>query len=177
VSFVGVNLTDPAYSAVFPGTYDTDWRYPSANTFSFLAGRGVRQVRLGFRWDRMQPTLGAALDATELGRLTDCLTRAATAGIGVIIVPHNGGGYTSGGVERQIGAAGGPTQAQFADLWARLSTALKANAAVIGYGLVHAPHDFPGTTGSFTPVVTRYDWEPSAGGFGAAAFGVSPFGV
>ena len=59
------------------GVYDTDYWYPTnnsspndpttgMNSFQFLASRSAKPVRLGMRWERIQPTLGKVLNSTEL---------------------------------------------------------------------------------------------------------------
>src|SRR5690606_40639854 len=50
-------------------------------------------VRIPFRWERVQRNPGQALDATELQRLQDAVTRARNAGLKVIIDMHNYGAY------------------------------------------------------------------------------------
>jgi hypothetical protein len=123
--------------------YDTGYHFSGLTSLQYLYSRGHRTVRLPFLWERIQPTLGAALNATELGRLNTYITNAASAGLNVVLDVHNYGGYDSGSGTKKIGEAGGPTQAQFADLWARLSTAFKTNATVTGYGLMNEPNGLP----------------------------------
>jgi hypothetical protein len=46
------------FSNTRPGVYDTAYHYDSQETFTYLAGRGIQLVRLAFRWERLQRTLG-----------------------------------------------------------------------------------------------------------------------
>ena len=63
-----------------PGTYDTAYHYDTQATFDYLAGRGVKLVRLPVRWERLQREPFAPLDAAEVARLRAALSRAGQAG-------------------------------------------------------------------------------------------------
>lgn len=131
-----------SFSNLTPGTYDRSWHYDRQATFDYLAARGVTTVRLPFRWERIQPTLGGPLDATELSRLIAAIDRAGAAGMKVIPDMHNYGAYYlhdgTTGVRRTMGSAQ-LTHTHFADVWRRLSVALKNNSNVLGYGLMNEP--------------------------------------
>ncbi|MDQ1372716.1 MAG: endoglucanase [Actinomycetota bacterium] len=124
------------------GTYDQAWHYDTQGSLTYLASRGIKLVRLPFRWERLQPNLGTALDPTELQRIKDFVGRANAAGIKVIPTAFNYGGYMlsdgTQGVRQTIGTAA-VTNAHFADLWSRLSQALKGNPGLAGYGLMNEP--------------------------------------
>lgn len=125
------------------GLYTKQWNYGSSASWAYLASRGVTLVRLPFRWERVQRTLGGALDTTELGRIDTALGYAAANGIGVILDLHNGGGTYAlddgtQGVERQIGGAT-VTDTHFADVWTRLVGHFDSNATVVAYELLNEP--------------------------------------
>ena len=155
------SATTSTFSNASPGVYNTDWHYDAQGTFNYLASRGIKVVRLPFRWERIQPTLGGALDAAELDRLAATINRAGAAGITVIPQVFNYGGYMkydgSKGVRQTIGTAG-VTFAHFNDLWSRLSTALKANPNVAGYGLMNEPAGMTSVEGLTAAKV----WEKAA---------------
>ena len=136
------SVNTSTFSNVNPGTYNSHYHYDSQGTFSYLASRGVKVVRLPFRWERIQPSLGGGLNSTELQRLIDAVSRAKAAGIQVIPTVFNYGGYMlhdgTQGVRRTIGSAY-VTDNHFSDLWGRLSRALKGNTGVAGYGLMNEP--------------------------------------
>lgn len=130
------------FSNANPGTYDVDFHYEKQASLDYFASRGWHQVKVPIRWERIQPTISGALDPTELGRLTDFLDRADNSGLKVIVDIHNYGVYyrdVSGtGTRTAIGSAQLPVSA-FADLWSRLSTAIKDHPAVFGYAIMAEP--------------------------------------
>lgn len=146
----GVNLSGAEFTedaAHLPGTVDTDYMYPSAGIYAAMAGKGHRAIRLPFRWERIQPTRGAALNSAELTRLVGAVNAAGAVGLKVLLDCHNYGRYinsTANGGATLVLGDGTLTTANFVDLWTRLSTAFKGNGAVLGYGLMNEPHDLPG---------------------------------
>jgi putative transposon-encoded protein len=143
-----------------PGTYDTDYHYDSADSFNYLGSRGHKIIRLPIRWERIQPTRNAALDSTELTRITTVISNIQSAGMKAIIDVHNYARYinstANGGAELALGNDL-PT-ADLVDLWDRLSTAFSGNAGVYAYGLMNEPHDIDPNPGVFSGDV-RYDWD------------------
>jgi endoglucanase len=129
-----------------PGKVENAYHYDTAATFRFLRARGVRLVRLAFRWERLQPRLGRRFDRREARRLLRAARRARSAGLTVIIDPHNFGAYWlargSRGVRRPIGSRQVPIR-RFADLWRRLSRMFKRRRGVV-YGLMTEPVAMPG---------------------------------
>jgi hypothetical protein len=158
----GVNMAGAEFAAspaTLPGTYGADYAYDSAASFTSIAARGHKLVRLPFRWERIQPTRGAALNTTELGRLQSAVAAVSAAGMECVLDVHNYARYinssANGGAELVLGDT--LSAADLVDLWTRLSTAFRGNAGIYAYGLMNEPHDLPGTAGSFSGVV-RYDW-------------------
>lgn len=138
------------FSNADPGTYGEDYRYASAGTYEFLASRGMDTVRLPFRWERIQPRLGAPLDPAELGRLRSTVDAAAAAGLGVILDVHNFGAYHledgGVGVRRAIGSDE-VSRSDFADLWSRLSAEFAGVPGVVAYDLMNEPVTLPTVDG------------------------------
>ncbi len=147
----GGTETVSLFSNQNPGVYGRDYQYASRATFDYLASRGLDTVRLPFRWERIQPRLGAELDPIELERLRETVRHAHLAGLGVVLDVHNFGAYhlfDGGlGVRRPIGSDEVPRNA-FADLWSRLSAAFHDDPGVIAYDLMNEPvalHSLDGT--------------------------------
>ena len=133
--------TNPDFSNKEPGTYDTDYHYDSQATFNYLASRGVRLVRIPFRWERIQAEPGGSLRRSEVDLLRGVIQRAGKAGLEVVLDMHNYGGYyrdqNGVGVRCTVGSSG-CTVAQFADVWRRIAKRL-GGYPVIGYGIMNEP--------------------------------------
>ena len=154
----GVNVSGAEFGAPYsldptsnfsnrrPGRYNYAYHYDGQATFNNLARRGIRLIRLQFRWERIQPVLGGALDETELGRLKAVVGRATDAGLKVILDVHNFGDYyieqDGRGVRYAIGSQRLPIR-HFADLWRRLSSKFKGTPGIVGYGLMNEPAGMP----------------------------------
>lgn len=156
VNVSGAEGTAEGFSNRRPGVYGQDYWYASQETFDYLASRGIKVVRLPFRWERVQPALGGPLDSTELARLKECVRRAESSGIRVVLDVHNYGGYklhdpaTGVGLERKIGS-GYVNQADLADFWDRLSAEFKDDGAVLAYGLMNEPSNMPSSSSGKAP--------------------------
>jgi hypothetical protein len=158
----GLNMAGGEFApsaATLPGVYGTDYAYDVAAAFTAVAGRGHKIVRVPFRWERLQPTRAAALNATELTRLQGVVSTIQSAGMKAVLDCHNDGRYinstANGGAELVLGNT--LPQADLVDLWTRLSTAFRANPGIYAYGLMNEPHDLSGTAGTLSGT-TRYDW-------------------
>jgi hypothetical protein len=164
-AFRGVNLSGAEFTpdaAHLPGVVNTDYMYPTQADYTYIAGRGHKLVRLPIRWERIQPTRGAALDSAQLSMLTTAISRANTAGLKVLVDIHNYARYinstANGGAELVLGG-GVLTNAHLADLWTLLSTALRGLPGLAGYGLMNEPHSLPGLAGSFTATSTPFSFD------------------
>jgi hypothetical protein len=143
----GVNVaggefsTGGSFSSANPGRYDWKYHYDSQATFNFLASRGVKLVRIPFRWERLRPRLDRRLHQAELARLQAVVSRARAAGLSVILDMHNYGGYVGPSGTNRLSSRG--LRVAFADTWKRISKAFKGTRGVF-YGLMNEPHDLPG---------------------------------
>ena len=154
----GVNVSGAEFGAPFsldgtskfsnknPGRYDRAYHYDGQATFDYLASRGIKLIRLQFRWERIQPAPGGPLNGTELGRLKGAIQRATGAGLEVILDVHNFGDYyierDGRGVRSAIGSGRLPISS-FADLWRRLSRNFEGTPGIAGYGLMNEPAGMP----------------------------------
>jgi aryl-phospho-beta-D-glucosidase BglC (GH1 family) len=135
---IGINLSGAEFGGN-GGTHNYNYHYPTMSETKFYHDRGVDLIRLPFIWERMQGSLDGPLDANELSLLKGVLADAASLGMNVIIDLHNYGRYN--GIA--FGAEGGPTSAQFADFWQKLSVEVKDFTSLVGYDLMNEPHDMP----------------------------------
>ena len=145
----------PGFSNSVPGAYGTAYLYDPPQTFRALARRGIELVRLPFRWERVQPTLGGDLDPAELERIRRTVAAARAAGLWVILDLHNFGEYRTSAGTAQLGRE--IDAGTFADTWRRLALAFAGVPGVLGYDLMNEPaHLQPTGTESAERVWERF---------------------
>jgi endoglucanase len=143
VVYTGVNLAGAEFGQTsLPGTYGTHYTYPTAAEVDYYVGKGMNTFRLPIRWERLQQSQNAALNAAELGRLNTFVNYATGKGAHVIIEPHNFARYYPGtnyqtSTTGVIGSAAVPN-ASFADFWSRVATQYRTNDKVI-FNLMNEP--------------------------------------
>lgn len=138
--FTGVNLAGGEFGRV-PGIYGKDYSYPSRADIDYYAQLGFNLIRVPFRWERLQPTLGAPFVARDQALLTAVADYAASKGLHVVLDTHNyarrrlaDDGWA---VDHVIGSELVPTAA-FADFCARLADVFKG-ARSVTLGLMNEP--------------------------------------
>ena len=136
----GVNLAGAEFGTVFPGTAGTNYFWPTNAELTYYNTKGLKLIRLPIKWERIQPTMNAALDATELGRLTAFIDYANNLGMYVVVDLHNYGRRNINYTDYIIGSQTVPV-ANVKDCWTRLATALKTKSNIYGYGIMNEPHD------------------------------------
>lgn len=152
----GVNLAgpefgarEPGFSNITPGRFGKDFVFPRNDTLAYYSSRGLRIIRLPLSWERLQPTLGAALDATYSGRVLEHLDAAAMQGCSVVLDLHNYGRYRMGTqnlvqvfvLDAPQSRNQGLRSEHLADLWLRLGIMVREHPALLAYGLMNEPHD------------------------------------
>jgi endoglucanase len=143
---IGVNLSgmecgDPRdgnpYGHVILGTY-----------YSYWLSQGVKTFRLPFKWERVQPALGRALDATYLGQIEQQVTYAAINGQTVLLDLHNYGTYytlpnfggaVNLGQSNAYGDLSGPTYTNYANVWQQLASVFGPYSNILGYDIMNEP--------------------------------------
>lgn len=146
----GINLAGAEFGSVGQ-PFGEGYTYPSDKTIGYFHDKGFNGVRLPFLWERLQPKLYDKFDATELRRLKSTIKAIRSAGMQVIIDPHNYARYKG----ELIGSDAVP-QSAFADFWRRLAAVL-ANQDGIILGLMNEPHG-----------ISAEDWLSAANGAIAA---------
>lgn len=135
--YTGTNLAGADFGeGNLPGTYNTHYTYPTNAEVDYYLGTGMNTFRIPFRWERLQQSQNAALDATELSRLTSIVNYATGQGAHVVLDPHNYARYYGGVIGDTV-----PNSA-FNDFWTRVAGEFKDNPRVI-FGLVNEPHSMP----------------------------------
>jgi endoglucanase len=135
-----------------PGAYGSAYHYDTSATFRYLRSRGLRLVRIPFRWERIQPRPGGALSAAEVRRLKAVVGRAHAAGLRVILDMHNYAGYYEDegglGVRRNLGDRG--MLDAFANVWHRIGRSFRSVPGLVGFDLMNEPVDIS-PSGGLTP--------------------------
>lgn len=138
----GVNLSSAEFGEHnLPGTHGTDYIYPDPaytnyTTLDYYLAKGMTTFRLPFRWERLQPTRGAAFNAAELTRLRTTVNRIVSKGGYVMLDPHNYARYGAGVI------GGAIPYSDFADFWSRLAQEFKGSPRIL-FGLMNEPHSMP----------------------------------
>jgi endoglucanase len=148
ILYTGVNLSGAEFGAGnLPGTFGTDYTYPTNAEVDYYVAKGMNTFRLPIRWERLQPTANAPLNAAELNRLNAFVSYATSKGANVIIDPHNFARYypPSSNIESSsaniVGSSAVPNS-QFADFWSRLAAVYSGNSKVI-FNLMNEPNAMP----------------------------------
>ncbi len=138
--FAGVNLAGGEFGQL-PGTYGTEYIYPAPADIDYYATLGFNLIRVPFRWERLQPTLGAPFASSDHAGLAAAVDYAVARGLHVILDTHNyarrrvaADGWAS---DHLIGSKLVPTSA-FTDFCARLAEAFQGTPGVI-FGLMNEP--------------------------------------
>jgi aryl-phospho-beta-D-glucosidase BglC (GH1 family) len=134
------------------GRYGRCYIYDSQETFDYLAGRGLDTVKIEFRWEIVQRTLGGPLHDRSMKRLLAVVGRANAAGLHVILSMHNFGAYWlwdgEQGVRRAIGSGKVPIR-YYTNVWTRLAKRFAGNDDV-SFAIMSEPVGLP-SKGDLSP--------------------------
>ncbi|MBX3618892.1 MAG: glycoside hydrolase family 5 protein [Rhizobacter sp.] len=134
----GVNIAGAEFnSARMPGTLFKDYTYPSDKDLRYFADQGANTVRLPFRWERVQRSLGGPLDEGELKVMRKVVDNARDAGLCVILDAHNFGTYA----KQKLGSPELPID-RFTDFWLRMREAFP-DPGNVAFGLMNEPAHAP----------------------------------
>jgi endoglucanase len=152
IRLTGVNLAGAEFGPhPTPGNLgnyglNADYFYPTAAEVDYYVGKGMNTFRLPFRWERLQHSQNAALDATELSRMDAFVNYATSHGANVIIDPHNFQRYYPDPNNFQQSAQGlvgtDVPDSAFADFWSRLANEYKDDNHVF-FNLMNEPTTLP----------------------------------
>lgn len=144
-TFAGVNLSGFDFGCQQDGSFVASSMTPPLSSKGGPDGIGqmkhfatndkLNVFRLPVAWQYLQPSLGGALDSSHLSEYDQLMQGCLATGAHCIIDIHNYARYNGG-----IVGQGGPSDAQFANLWSRLAAKYAGSANVI-FGLMNEPHD------------------------------------
>ncbi|KZP02120.1 glycoside hydrolase family 5 protein [Athelia psychrophila] len=94
---------------------------------------------LTFSWNLMTPTLGGSIDGTWFSTFDKTVQAALSSSTSpyVILDLHNYARWNGG-----IIGQGGPTNAQFANVWSQIAKKYASQSKII-FGIMNEPHDIP----------------------------------
>jgi len=133
----GVNLASAEFGTARPGTKGTDYTWPTPAEIDYFVSKGMNTFRIGFMWERLQPTQSGPFATVYAADLDSIVNYATSKGSTVVLNPHNFARY----YDKVVGSPEVPNSV-FADLWSKLATRYKGNSRVV-FGLVNEPHDMP----------------------------------
>jgi hypothetical protein len=123
---IGLNIAD-----------GTDWPVnspmPNRAILEWAKSLGVNAVRVGFKIEAVQPTLGGALDPARIAEMKASLAIAAELGIAVLWDAHNYGRRPEGRWGYELPAS------DLANFWQRFAAAFTDRRAILAYGFMNEP--------------------------------------
>lgn len=121
------------------GRLNRDYHYPTTRELDYWQSKDLRLIRLPFKWDRIQRTVGDTLYRAEVEVIRNLLREADKRDMSILIDMHNYGRRNYEGKYRIIGDTLAPQH--FAQVWAAIARELKDEPGLFGYGLCNEPHD------------------------------------
>lgn len=137
----GVNLACAEFDeSNMPGEYGKHYTYPTEKELDYFNSKGLKLIRLPFKWERMQHDLSGELDSAELARFKRFVSAAQERDMYIITDLHNYGRRYVNGVKTIIGT-NGLTVEHYADFWKKFAVELKGYTNIYGHGLMNEPYD------------------------------------
>ena len=133
----------------------------------YLAGRGIRYVRVAFRQERLQPTFLGPLNPDGVAEVRHVLDDAGTASLSVNVDWHNYARFYVGAREVVLGTPQYPIS-YFVDFHAKVAAEFKGDPALYALSLTNEPHDLRRHRATSRPgqrfhLGDRFAQEPLAG--------------
>lgn len=145
--YFGLNLAAGEFGKI-PGVYNKDYTYPTTGELDYYNSRGLKLIRLPFKWERLQPVMNGELDSTELARLSFVVEEAGMRGMLIVLDCHNYGRRNINGTNYIIGSPEVPIQS-LKDFWTRMADVFKTKkekqSNIWAYDIMNEPHDMLAT--------------------------------
>nr|WP_244308975.1 cellulase family glycosylhydrolase [Pseudomonas duriflava] len=136
VNLVGLNISGAGFAPqVLPGINGTHYIFPVEAYFQQWSARGIRLIRFPIIWERLQPTLGDALDPTYAALIDRTFTYASKYNVRIILDLHNYARYRG-----QIIGAGAVTYAHYQDVMTRIAQRWSGQSSLYAYDIMNEPN-------------------------------------
>ncbi|WP_434135184.1 DUF4214 domain-containing protein [Pseudomonas luteola] len=136
VSLVGLNLSGAGFAPqVLPGINGTNYIFPVEAYFQQWSARGIKLIRFPIIWERLQPTLGGALEPTYAALIDRTFSYASKYNIRVILDLHNYARYRG-----QIIGAGSVTYNHYQDVMMKIAQRWSGQASLYAYDIMNEPN-------------------------------------
>ncbi|KAK5166633.1 uncharacterized protein LTR77_008177 [Saxophila tyrrhenica] len=142
VPYAGVNIAGFDFGCGTDGTCTVSGAYPPTDSNGlaqmdhFVNDDGLNTLRLPVGWQYLVNGQIGNLDSTNFGKYDKLMQGCLSSGAELCIIDiHNYARWNG-----QVIGQGGPTNAQFADLWSQLATKYKSQSK-IAFGIMNEPHD------------------------------------
>ncbi len=136
VDLVGLNLSGAGFAAqVLPGINGTNYIFPTESYFEQWSARGIKLVRFPIIWERLQPTLGGALDTTYVELIDRTFGYAEKHGVKIILDLHNYARYRG----QVIGTSGVP-YVRYQEIMAKIAQRWSSQKSLYAYDIMNEPN-------------------------------------
>lgn len=157
--FLGVNLAS-ASGGTNPGILGTNYKYPTNKDLQYFKAKGMRLIRLPFRWKRIQAELGGELTAKDIDEMKRVIAEAERLGMWVMPDMHD---YCEYSIDKKLYVIGMEgyyewreaagtwgkwvdtpgesvvSREMYADVWKKLATVFSQYSNIWGYDLMNEP--------------------------------------
>ncbi len=146
----GVNLAGAEFAEEnMPGILDQQYTYPNAEELDYYQSKGLKLIRLPFRWERIQLEFEESLETENINKIKEVVQMATDRDMYIILDLHNYGRYRINGTDEIIGS-NQVSVANVRDVWTKLADEFKDETNIWGYGIMNEPHDMLGSTSWFS---------------------------
>lgn len=143
--YFGTNLSSAEFAPVDDYPYGIDgyhYSFPQTSSIDYFKSKGMKLIRLPFRWERVQPHLFGSLGGNNyLAQIKNLVSYAQENGIYIVLDMHN---YARRGVDGNsylIDETPNLTKEHLADVWRKLAEEFKDYNNIWGYDIMNEPHD------------------------------------
>ena len=126
------------------GRFNEDYFYPTLEELDYWNSKGLKLIRLPFKWERIQRNLYGELNREEIDYIKYLLKEADERGMQILIDMHNYGRRKDQGKDRIIGDS--LVIEHLAYAWGLIAKELNESKGLYGYGLMNEPHDMLAST-------------------------------